>query len=68
MTGADKYDKDIKANVHNLRGISLTIPEKDHDQLLPSVSGSGKSSLALIQYSRRTKMIHGIYVSYARQF
>ena len=40
------------ARVHNLKNIDLTIP-RDKLVVLTGLSGSGKSSLALIRYTQR---------------
>lgn len=60
--------KILKANVHNLRGISLTIPDKAMT-VITGVSGSGKSSLAFdtIHAEGQRRYMESLS-SYARQF
>ncbi|MDD3001342.1 MAG: excinuclease ABC subunit UvrA [Candidatus Riflebacteria bacterium] len=60
--------KILKANVHNLRGISLNIPDKTMT-VITGVSGSGKSSLAFdtIHAEGQRRYMESLS-SYARQF
>ena len=60
--------KILKANVHNLRGIGLTIPDKAMT-VITGVSGSGKSSLAFdtIHAEGQRRYMESLS-SYARQF
>ncbi len=68
---ADKFKKSIKvvkANLHNLKNVSIEIP-RNQFTVITGVSGSGKSSLAFDTiYSEGQRRFVESLSSYARQF
>ena len=57
----------LGARVHNLKNIDVDIP-RNKLSVITGMSGSGKSSLALIRFLRKATPLCGDVLAYARNF